>query len=59
LNDLETHIKAMGINPEIEDPFLQLAFLSLPVIPKLKVTDLGLFDVDQFKIIPLEVSESK
>jgi adenine deaminase len=57
LRNLEEHIKTMGINPEIEDPFLQLAFLSLPVIPHLKVTDLGLFDVDEFKVIPLEVRE--
>lgn len=57
LRNLEDHIKAMGLNPEIEDPFLQLAFLSLPVIPHIKVTDLGLFDVDEFKVIPLEVRE--
>lgn len=40
----------------LEEPFLQLAFLSLPVIPKLKLTDLGLVDVDQFKIIPVRAS---
>lgn len=39
------------IGCELEDPFLQLAFLSLPVIPKLKLTDRGLVDVDAFKII--------
>ena len=37
----------------LAEPFLQLAFLSLPVIPKLKLTDMGLVDVDQFKIIPV------
>jgi adenine deaminase len=35
----------------LREPFLQLAFLSLPVIPSLKLTDRGLVDVDQFKII--------
>lgn len=35
----------------LPEPFLQLAFLSLPVIPSLKLTDQGLVDVDQFKII--------
>jgi adenine deaminase len=35
------------------DPFMPLSFLSLPVIPHLKVTDLGLVDVDQFKVVPL------
>jgi len=35
----------------LDDPFLQLAFLSLPVIPTLKLTDHGLVDVDRFAII--------
>ncbi len=38
---------------QISDPFLQMAFLSLPVIPKLKLTNLGLVDVGQFKIVPV------
>ena len=36
---------------ELPEPFLQLAFLSLPVIPSLKLTDQGLVDVDAFKLI--------
>lgn len=36
------------------DPFLTLAFLSLPVIPELKLTDYGLFDVNEFKITKIE-----
>ena len=39
------------IGCELPEPFLQLAFLSLPVIPSLKLTDRGLVDVDQFQII--------
>jgi adenine deaminase len=35
------------------DPFMALAFLSLPVIPELRVTDRGLVDVGQFRIVPL------
>ncbi len=35
----------------LREPFLQLAFLSLPVIPSLKLTDQGLVDVNEFKII--------
>lgn len=38
---------------ELNDPFLQLAFLSLPVIPSLKLTDKGLVDVEKFSIIDL------
>ncbi len=30
------------------EPFLQMAFLPLPVIPHLKITDFGMFDVDRF-----------
>ena len=36
----------------LEEPFLQLAFLALPVIPALKITDRGLVDVERFEIIP-------
>ena len=57
LNNLDKHLRALGVSKDIEDPMLQLAFLSLPVIPELKVSDLGLFDVNAFKIIPLEVGE--
>ncbi len=39
----------------IEDPFMPLSFLPLPVIPKLKLTDLGLVDVEQQRIVTLEV----
>ena len=35
------------------EPFLQLAFLPLPVIPHLKLTDLGLVDVDRFELIAI------
>ncbi len=34
-------------------PFMTLSFLALPVIPKLKLTDMGLFDVEQFDFVPL------
>lgn len=38
------------------DPFLTLSFLTLPVIPELKLTDQGLFDFATFQIIPNEVN---
>jgi adenine deaminase len=40
---------AMGC--PLAEPFLQLAFLPLPVIPHLKLTDMGLVDVDRFELI--------
>ncbi len=35
----------------LEDPFESLAFLPLPVIPHLRLTDLGMVDVDRFRVI--------
>ncbi|MCD6128209.1 adenine deaminase [Candidatus Bipolaricaulota bacterium] len=37
----------------LPDPFMTLSFLALPVIPKLKLTDQGLVDVDRFRHVPL------
>ena len=37
----------------IEDPFMYLSFLSLTVIPSLRITERGVFDVGEFKDVPL------
>jgi adenine deaminase len=37
----------------LPDPFMALSFLALPVIPELKLTDLGLVDVGRFEVVPL------
>jgi adenine deaminase len=37
----------------LPDPFMALSFLALPVIPELKLTDLGLVDVGRFQVVPL------
>ena len=51
-DDLTSLSKAAAkLGPILEEPFLQLAFLALPVIPHLKITDKGLVDVDRFEII--------
>ncbi len=42
---------ARGLGCTLEEPFLQVAFLALPVIPHLKITDFGLFDVDRFALV--------
>ncbi len=44
---------AMGVPTNI-DPFVTLSFLALPVIPELRVTDKGLFDVNAFAFIPIQ-----
>ncbi|MDP4024790.1 adenine deaminase [Methylobacterium sp. NEAU 140] len=42
---------ARGLGCTLPEPFLQVAFLPLPVIPHLKITDRGLVDVDRFALI--------
>lgn len=37
------------------DPFMTLSFMALPVIPDLKLTDLGLFDVRAFKRVSIDL----
>ncbi|XFA98936.1 adenine deaminase [Candidatus Izemoplasma sp. B36] len=59
LENLEKQIRNLGVSEEIVDPFLSLAFLSLPVVPEIKVTDLGLFDVRNFKLITLEAGDTQ
>lgn len=54
LTVLKNLARKLGVYEEF-DPFLTLAFLSLPVIPALKLTDLGLVDVHQFKVVPVSL----
>ena len=49
LETLRTAVRDLGC--PLPEPFLQLAFLPLPVIPHLKITDRGLVDVDRFELI--------
>jgi len=51
LEALHRAVRKLGC--KIPDPFMALSFLSLPVIPELKITDKGLVDVNQFKFVPL------
>jgi adenine deaminase len=53
IKELYGTVKKMGC--KLDAPFIQMSFLSLPVIPSLKITDKGLVDVDAFKIIPAEI----
>jgi adenine deaminase len=49
LYSLRSAVQSMGCT--LSEPFLHLAFLPLPVIPHLKITDFGLVDVDRFALI--------
>jgi adenine deaminase len=51
LETLDRAAKTLGC--KTPDSFMTLSFLSLPVIPELKLTDKGLVDVNQFKFVPL------
>jgi adenine deaminase len=44
---------AHDLGCELPSPFQTMAFLALSVIPKLKITDRGLVDVDRFELVPL------
>lgn len=42
-----------SIGCELEDPFMTMGFLSLPVIPELKITDKGVFDTNKFDFVDI------
>jgi adenine deaminase len=54
LNAVNEACRKLG-NNVIKDPFMLLSFMSLPVIPSLKLTDKGLVDVDKFEFTNLWV----
>ncbi|MDR2478771.1 MAG: adenine deaminase [Treponema sp.] len=52
----EAAFNELLINPAVE-PVMTLCFMSLAVIPELKLTDMGLFDVGKFDFIPVEAED--
>ncbi len=54
LKSLDKAAEQIGIN--IKSPFMVLAFLALPVIPDIKITDKGLYDVKSSKHIDLTLN---
>ncbi len=49
LKRIRDKIKELGC--KLKSPITTLSFIALPVIPKLKVTDLGLVDVERFEVV--------
>lgn len=47
----------LGVSGDVE-PVMTLCFMSLPVIPEIKITDKGLFDVTKFDFIPNSINEN-
>lgn len=48
--------QVLGVSEKV-DPIMTLGFMSLAVIPNLKITDIGLVDVTKFEIVPVAVEE--
>jgi adenine deaminase len=48
---------AKSLGSTAPDPFTTMSFLALEVVPSLKLTDLGLVDVERFEIVPLFVPD--
>lgn len=58
LPEVKTRLEAMyaaakQLGGTTQHPFMSLAFLALPVIPALKLTDMGLVDVEKFELVDL------
>jgi adenine deaminase len=49
-------VAAERLGVSVEEPFMQLSFIALSVIPELRLTDGGLVDVDRFAYVPVEVT---
>lgn len=49
------HQAAQALGTPLGDPFMTLSFVSLSVIPSLRLTPRGLVDVDRFELVPLAV----
>ena len=50
-----SEVVATRLGLTIEAPFMQLSFLGLTVIPELRLTDRGLFDVNAFSLVDVSV----
>ena len=46
---------AQNLGSTLDDPLMAMSFMALEVIPKLKLTDMGLVDVEQFELVDLFV----
>ncbi|MEI8390047.1 MAG: adenine deaminase [bacterium] len=56
ITKLKSLVKStQSLGCKLDDAFMNMAFLSLPVIPDLKITDKGLIDVNKFEITSLFV----
>ena len=52
----ELNRAARSLGATHPDPFMALSFVALEVIPSLRLTDLGLVDVERFQLVDLSVT---
>ena len=50
IDALERTAHSMGVNPRV-DAFTTLSFVALPVIPRLRLLDTGLYDTEEEKFL--------
>lgn len=50
LNSISKAAHEMGVYEGV-DPFISLSFMALPVLPEIKITDMGMFDVRKFEFV--------
>jgi len=55
IDELNRAARRLGV--KLENPFMTLSFLALPVIPEVKLTDKGLVDVGKFDFVSLFAEE--
>jgi adenine deaminase len=55
LKKMKEKVYSMGVTRQ--SPFMTLSFMALPVIPSLKITDQGLFDIDENRFVSLGVDK--
>ena len=55
LRKMKEKVYSMGVTRQ--SPFMTLSFMALPVIPSLKITDQGLFDIDENKFVSLGIED--
>ncbi len=51
LSKVEEEVRKLGCR--LKSPVITLSFIALPVIPRLKLTDLGLVDVEAFRVVDI------
>jgi adenine deaminase len=49
-------VAAQALGVTVDEPFMQLSFIALSVIPQLRITDGGTLDVDGQRYVPVQVA---